>query len=221
VWHSATAICCAVASWIAPSGFNAQPRETAASTWIKADRLRSRYIKRARGTGYRGAMAGRPTVIGAMVVVVLAGCGGAHNPAPRSTPPVSAEPPPPFGSGNDHERATDLANAIFRQRLRDHSASCEACLFTPLPVRKGERVRLDRFALRTEAVSWTPTHLLVQFVGSLVRPDNTLVKNVEVRVLIALTAHNTLKLAQLREHTLVHLRNHETPTRLPGKSEHP
>jgi hypothetical protein len=88
-------------------------------------------------------------------------------------------------------------------------------------VRKSERVHLDRFLLLTEAVSWTPTHLLVQFVGRLVRPDKTLIKNVEVRVLIALTAHKTLKLAQLREHTMAHLGNHETPTRLPGKSEHP
>jgi len=156
-----------------------------------------------------------------MVVVVLAGCGGAHNPLPRSTTPVSAEPPPPFGSGNDHERAEQLATAILRQRLKERSATCLGCLHTPRPAHECERRRFNCFQIDTEAVSWTPTHLLVQFVGPLTRPERTLTKNVEVRVLIALTAHNTLKLAQLREHTLGHRRNHETPTRLPGKSEHP
>jgi hypothetical protein len=177
--------------------------------------------KRARETGYRGAMAWRSAAIGAIVVVVLAGCGSAHHSMSASKPPVSAEPPPPFGSGNDHERAEQLASAILRQRLKERSATCLGCLYTPRPAHECERRRLNCFQIGTEAVSWTPTHLLVQFVGPLLRPDRALIKNVEVRVLIALTARNTLKLAQLREHTLAHLHNHETLTRVPGKSEHP
>jgi hypothetical protein len=166
-------------------------------------------------------MAWRSTAIGAIVVAVLAGCGSARHSTSASKPPLSAGPPPPFGSGSDHERAEQLASAILRQRLEERSETCLGCLYTPRPANECERQRLSCFEIHTEAVSWTPTHLLVQFVGRLLRPDRALIKNVEVRVLIALMAHNTLKLAQLREHTLARLHNHETPTRVHGKSEHP
>jgi hypothetical protein len=129
----------------------------------------------------------------ALVVAVLAGCGSTH----RSKPLAEAPPPPQFGSGSDQERGQALANAAFRQRLKERSMTCSACLFAPLPERKGER-----FDLRSEAVSWTPTHLLVQFVGSLFHPNPEANKNVEVRVLIALKPHNALTVSALSEHRI-------------------
>jgi hypothetical protein len=142
----------------------------------------------------------RSTVIGAIVVVMLAGRSGA-NAVPRANPPVGGVPAP-FGTGNDPERAQKLATAILRQRLDERSTTCEACLYAPRSVRKNKRVPRDLFVVVSEAVSSTRTHLLVQFDGPLLHPDRTLIRRVEIRVLIALKAHNVLKLDQYREHTL-------------------
>lgn len=132
----------------------------------------------------------RWAAIGAVVMVVLADCGNARHSVARSKPPVSAATPPPFGSGEDSKRATKLANAIFHRRLK-------------------ERYSSHRFLLETEAVSWTRTHLLVQFDGRVLH--NPVVKNVEIRVLIALGPNHALKLSELREHTLRHLSSGEEP----------
>ena len=63
-------------------------------------------------------------------------------------------PPPPFGSDNDQERAERLAERAFRRRMSDAEPGRPAMVSTP---------REGPLRAATEAVSWTPTHLLMQF----------------------------------------------------------
>ena len=113
--------------------------------------------------------------------VLLIGCGAQH----RATRPFKPTPPatlPPFGSRHDEERAQALAQAVIRARPKRH------------PPR-------HRFLALTEAYTNTRTRYFDTAQGHLIGPGVPRSENLnhEVKLVLELRAHHTLRVASYRE----------------------
>jgi hypothetical protein len=140
----------------------------------------------------------------AVAALLLAGCGGSGAAAAKDAqaPAKPAYVPAQFGTGDDSERASELATKVLRRELARQGIACEGCLYGPSRLSAAQRAHTKRFADSTEATSSTRTHLLVQFDGTVVWPQSRKHRYVEYRVLIALRPPNTLALSKYSEQTV-------------------
>ena len=154
----------------------------------------------------------------AVAGLVLAGCGGGSGGAitkdAHAAPRPTGSPPPQFGTGDDPERASELATKVLRRKLARQGIVCESCLYGSTRLTAAQR-HMKRFLLHTEATSSTRTHLLVQFDGRVVWPQSRKQRYVEYRVLIAVRPHNTLAVSTFSEHTVP--RSRVDPRRSPDR----
>jgi hypothetical protein len=133
-------------------------------------------------------------VITGAIVALLAGCGGTRHKLPHEpplTPP--AQPPPPFGSGNDSERAEPLAEKIALEHVKQRHPS-------------------EKFQMVTDASDWTRTEWFAQIDGHLRTPGAPFPPfiNRELKVTLGLGHNHSLRLLSYSERK-VHLELHEEP----------
>jgi hypothetical protein len=127
-----------------------------------------------------------------LFALLLAGCGNSqHKPPPK--PLQGAQPPPPFGSGNDSERAEPLAEKIALEQVKQRHPS-------------------ERFAMTTYATDWTRTKWFAQIDGYLTRSGTRPPPfiNRELKVTLRLSPNHSLHLLSYSERR-VHLVLHEEP----------
>jgi hypothetical protein len=131
-------------------------------------------------------------LICALFALLLTGCGNAQHKSSLK-PPQGAQPPPPFGSGNDSERAEPLAEKIAFEQVKRRHAS-------------------ERFQMITYATNWTRTEWFAQIDGDLWKPSRPFPSfiNRELKVTLDLSPNHSLHLLSYSERP-VHVVLHEEP----------
>jgi hypothetical protein len=130
----------------------------------------------------------KTSLICTLLALLLSGCGNAQHKSPQG-----AQPPPPFGSGNDSERAEPLAEKIAFEHVKQRHPS-------------------DKFTMVTYATDWTRTEWFAQIDGYLTQSDTqpSPFINRELKVTLRLGPNHSLHLLNYSEHK-VHLVLHEEP----------
>ena len=136
------------------------------------------------------------------VAALLAGCGGGGAAAAEDAqaPTKPAYVPAQFGTGDDSERASELATKVLRRELARQRIACEGCLYGPSGLSAAQRAHMKRFADSTEATSSTRT---ISSSSSTERwcGQSRKKEYVQSRLLIASTAQRTRAL-EVRQHTV-------------------
>jgi hypothetical protein len=128
---------------------------------------------------------GKTLLICALLALLLTGCGSAQHKSPLK-PPQGTQPPP-FGSGNDSERAESLAEQIAREYVKQRHPS-------------------DKFTLITYTTHTTRTEWFARIDGYLTKPGTrpSPFMNRELKLILRLGPNHSLHLLSYGER-MVHL----------------